>query len=181
MKNECLDVLKAGFRTLSHGEGNSLVIGCLESLFNPEVNVKFAKLHKDAVIPKYSKPGDAGLDLTAISMEYVRTDKVDYYEYNFGLAVEIPEGYVGLLFPRSSISNTDLVLSNSVGVVDSGYRGCLTARFRKTTGSPHIYKVGDRVAQLVVLPYPRVNIQEVKYEELSVTERGQGGYGHTGS
>lgn len=143
--------------------------------------VKFSKLSPDAVIPSYSKPGDAGLDLTGISMNYVRTDQVDYYEYDFGLAVEIPHGYVGLVFPRSSISKTDLILANGVGVIDSGYRGRLTARFRKTSGSPHTFKVGERIAQLVIIPYPSIAVEEVPYEQLSKTERGTGGYGSSGA
>jgi dUTP pyrophosphatase len=142
--------------------------------------VKFAKLNKDATLPSYSKSGDAGLDLTAISMEYVRTEQVDYYEYQFGLSVEIPHGYVGLIFPRSSISKTDLILANGVGVVDSGFRGPLSARFRKTSGSPHTFKVGERIAQLIIIPYPTIGVQEVAYEELSKTERGTGGWGSSG-
>lgn len=144
------------------------------------MNVKFAKLHPDAVIPSYAKQGDAGLDLTAIGMEYKRTDKIDFYEYDFGLAVEIPPGFVGLVFPRSSITKTDLFLSNAVGVIDSGYRGKLTARFRKTTGSPHTYSVGDRVCQMVIIPYPSIEVEEVPYEDLSKTERGTGGFGSSG-
>src|SRR5882724_8747160 len=87
-----------------------------------ELNVKFAKLNPEAVIPSYAKPGDAGLDLTAISMKEKTEDNVSYYEYEFGLSVEIPEGHVGFIFPRSSITKTDLTLSNAVGVIDSGYR-----------------------------------------------------------
>lgn len=144
------------------------------------LNVKFSKLHPDAVIPKYSKHGDAGLDLTAVGMNYVRTEEADFYEYDIGIAVEIPEGYVGLIFPRSSITKTDLILSNCVGVCDSGFRGRLSARFRKTTGSPHVYKVGDRIAQMVIIPFPKINVQEVPYESLSSTERGTGGFGSSG-
>jgi dUTP pyrophosphatase len=144
------------------------------------LNVKFSKLHPDAIIPSYAKPGDAGLDLTAVGMNYVRTDETDFYEYDIGLAVEIPVGYVGLIFPRSSITKTDLILSNCVGVVDSGYRGRLSARFRKTTGSPHVYKVGDRIAQMVIIPFPQIKVLEVSYDELTKTERGIGGFGSSG-
>lgn len=145
------------------------------------MKVKFSKLHPDAKIPQYAKPGDAALDLTAVSMTYVRTDKVDYYDYDLGLSVEIPEGYVGLIFPRSSVSNTDLILANGVGVIDSGYRGRLSARFRKTTGSPHVYSVGDRVCQMIVIPYPKVDVVEVPYGDLSTTVRGTGGFGSSGN
>lgn len=144
------------------------------------LNVKFAKLSPEAVIPSYAKPGDAGLDLTCVGMEYKRDHNTDYYEYDIGLAVEIPVGYVGLIFPRSSITKTDLILSNCVGVLDSGYRGRLTARFRKTSGSPHTYRVGERVAQLIVMPYPQITPVSVSYEELTRTERGTGGWGSTG-
>lgn len=144
------------------------------------MKVKFSKLHPDAVIPSYAKPGDAGLDLTAVGMVYTRTEETDFYEYDVGLAVEIPDGHVGLIFPRSSITKTDLFLSNAVGVVDSKFRGRLSARFRKTTGSPHLYKVGDRIAQLVIMPYPNIEVEEVPYEELSKTERGTGGFGSSG-
>ena len=79
------------------------------------MKVKIKKLHKDAVIPKYAKPGDAGLDLVAVSLN----SNDLFMEYDTGLAIQIPEGYVGLIFPRSSISNTAHTLANSVGVIDS--------------------------------------------------------------
>jgi len=146
----------------------------------PSICVKFAKLHPEAVIPKYAKEGDAGLDLTAISMQKVDNESGTFHEYKTGLAVEIPEGYVGLLFPRSSNSKMDLLLSNSVGVIDSGYRGDIGFRFKETADSPRKYSVGDRVGQLLILPYPKVYTQEVSYDQLTQTERGTGGYGSSG-
>ena len=99
-----------------------------------------------------------------------------------GIALEIPDGFVGLVFPRSSVRNTDLSLSNCVGVVDSKYRGELQATFNKKGVSQidggHTYMVGDRVAQIMILPYPQIHFEEV--EELSNTERGEGGFGSTG-
>lgn len=145
-----------------------------------KVNIK--KLHPDAKIPKYAKSGDAGLDLTAVSYEF---DNHGCYVYGTGLSFEIPEGYVMLLFPRSSISKTDLMLCNAVGVVDSGYRGEVTFKFAEVgrgneCWNPHEeYKVGDRIGQAIILPYPQIEFQEV-YNELSTTERGSGGYGSTG-
>jgi dUTP pyrophosphatase len=147
------------------------------------MKVRFSKLHPEAVVPSYSKPGDAGLDLTAVSYKYVANAEVPYYSYEFGLVIEIPEGYVGLIFPRSSVSNKDLMLTNCVGVIDSGYRGPLTARFKTTHFKgelPKLYQAGERVAQLVIVPYVQAQIEEVPYEELSVTERGNGGFGSTG-
>jgi dUTP pyrophosphatase len=140
-----------------------------------QVKVKFKKLHRDAVIPSYAKPGDAGLDLTATSHYYDPTK--DVHEYGTDLAMEIPEGFVGLLFPRSSISKTSLSLTNCVGVIDSGYRGEVILKFR---GHEHNrYVINDRVAQLIVMPYPKVEIEEVT--ELSDTVRGTGGFGSSGS
>jgi dUTP pyrophosphatase len=93
--------------------------------------------------------------------------------------MEIPFGYVGLIFPRSSVRNQDLILSNCVGVIDSGYRGELQATFKKTNGLDSVrYNVGERGAQIVILPYPQIEMFEKS--ELSETDRGEGGYGSTG-
>ena len=80
-----------------------------------KLKVHVKKLHPDAVIPQYAKDGDAGMDLVAVSSQYTQ----DYISYKTGLAFEIPQGYVGLLFPRSSNSKKNLLLTNSVGVIDS--------------------------------------------------------------
>lgn len=157
------------------------------------MQIKVKKLHENAVIPKYSKPGDAGLDLTASSYEYQNGRHV----YGTGLAFEIPEGFVGLIFPRSSIFKKDLRLTNCVGVVDSGFRGEVKFIFENDSmqmsnkvprpfwdrepqedESHELYKVGDRIGQLIVMPYPQVELEQV--EELSSTERGDGGFGSSG-
>jgi dUTP pyrophosphatase len=138
--------------------------------------VKVKKLDSNAVIPSYSKVGDAGMDLT-ITKEIENTSFS--VSYGFGIAIEIPQGYVGLIFPRSSVRNQDLILSNCVGVIDSGYRGELQATFKKTNGLDSFkYKVGERGAQIIILPYPTIYMTEVP--ELSDTERGTGGFGSTG-
>jgi len=147
------------------------------------VTVKIKKLHPDAVIPDYAKPGDAGLDLTAVNFvaEKLPSGRL-IVSYDTGLSVEIPEGYVGLIFPRSSIFKKSLCLTNSVGVLDSGYRGEIKFKFEVTASSPVAgmgYELGERIGQLIVIPYPKVNFEEV--EELSTTERGDGGFGSTGS
>ena len=130
----------------------------------------------NAVIPSYSKVGDAGMDLT-ITREIENT--TFDVSYGFGISMEIPKNFVGLVFPRSSVRNQDLMLSNCVGVIDSGYRGELQATFKKTQGLDSIkYKVGDRGAQIVILPYPQVKM--VESDELSDTERGTSGFGSTG-
>jgi dUTP pyrophosphatase len=138
--------------------------------------VKIKKLDPKAVTPAYAKAGDAAVDLTAISIAKVDRDEFGYMEYGTGLAIEIPEGHVGLLFPRSSISNSGLILTNSVGVIDSGYRGEIKLRFKHIPDTSY-YKPGDRIGQLIIMPYPQIEFQEV--EELSSTERGEGGFGST--
>ena len=141
------------------------------------MQVKIKKLHPNAKLPKYAKNGDAGLDITCTDVRYTE----QYIEYDTGLAFEIPEGYVGLLFARSSISTKDLSLSNAVGVLDSSYRGHVTFRFKRLgdTFVRKIYEVGDRVGQIMIIPYPQIEF--VIADELSETERGSGGYGSSGN
>jgi dUTP pyrophosphatase len=141
------------------------------------MKVKFKKLSKNAVLPSYAKPGDAGLDMTAISKKVVDEKKYGYIEYSTGLAVEIPEGFAGFLLPRSSVSETGLILANSVGLIDSGYRGEIKFRY-KAIPDTYQYEIGDRVGQLVILPYPIIDVSEES--ELSESERGSNGYGSTG-
>ena len=149
------------------------------------MEVRIKKLHPNAVIPTYAKDGDAGMDLTAVTKSYDRDGNI---VYGTGLAFEIPKGYVGLVFPRSSISNLDITMSNCVGVIDSGYRGEVTAKFkpamlfnreqRPIILNNRIYNIGERIAQLVIIPYPQITFVEA--DELSETERGAGGYGSSG-
>jgi dUTP pyrophosphatase len=145
------------------------------------MKVRFKKLTPKAVTPSYAKPGDAGLDMTAIASTI--DNHYGFIEYNTGISVEIPEGYVGLLFPRSSVSKTDLILTNCVGVVDSGYRGEIKFRYKMPPKAYFAglkrFQEGDRIGQLVVMPYPTIEMEEVN--ELSETERGDGGYGSTGN
>lgn len=145
-----------------------------------QLPVKVKKLNLKAVVPSYGSEQAAGMDLTAISEHIVVDGSVAYTEYGTGLAFEIPEGFVGLLFPRSSISSaTSLVLANSVGVIDSDYRGEVKFRFKNVMfGAGKKYKIGDRIGQLVIMPYPKIKLEEV--EDLEDTVRGTGGYGSTG-
>ena len=140
------------------------------------MKVKIKKVHPDAVKPKYAKENDAGMDLVATSIIKNTTFQITY---GLGIALEIPDGMVGLVFPRSSIRNTELTLSNSVGVIDAGYRGELQATFNKLNGLDSIaYNVGDRIAQIIIVPHPVVQFVEV--DELSESKRGDGGFGSTG-
>lgn len=150
------------------------------------MKVKIKKLHQDAIVPQYAHINeDAGMDLVAVSKTL---DSYGNVVYGTGLALEIPIGYVGLLFPRSSNSNKHLLLSNSVGVLDSGYRGEVTFKYKKQYVDfiedirYHIidkeYNIGDRIGQILILPYPQIEFELVS--ELSESKRGEGGYGSTG-
>lgn len=152
--------------------------------------IKIKKLVPEAVIPSYAKHGDAGLDLVATSL---KMDEYGNAHYGTGLAFEIPEGYVGLIFPRSSVAKKNQMLTNHVGVVDSGYRGEVTFKFKPTEvyldglditkpkdNKPEVvgdsmYAIGDKIGQIIIMPYPKIELQEVS--ELSESERGTGAYG----
>ena len=175
--NELLTKLDQEFKIDQPKQSNNTVSTNGNSgVITQGVMVKVKKLDSNAVVPSYSKVGDAGMDLT-ITKEIENTSFS--VSYGFGIAMEIPKGFVGLVFPRSSVRNQELVLSNCVGVIDSGYRGELQATFKKTNGLDSLkYKVGERGAQIIILPYPQVFMTEVP--ELSDSERGEGGFGSTG-
>ena len=139
------------------------------------IEIKFKKLCAEAVMPTKAHQSDAGADLTATSKHW--DDEKQCWIYGTGIATEIPEGYVGLVFPRSSIHKYGLALANSIGVIDSGYRGEIMCSF-KPTGSCPTYNVGDKIAQLIIMPYPEINYVEAT--KLSDSERGEGGHGSTG-
>jgi dUTP pyrophosphatase len=142
------------------------------------MDIKIKKLSKESIIPSYTQPGDAGMDITAISEKVVEEKEFGYIEYGTGLAFEVPEGYYMDIRPRSSISNTGMFLCNSPGTLDSNYRGELKVRFKWIKDTKK-YNIGDRIAQILILPYPKINFIEV--EELSETERGESGFGSTGN
>jgi dUTP pyrophosphatase len=170
------NVLNSLYKEIPTEPTQQNIINTQPTMTGGGILVKVKKLDPNAVIPSYSKVGDAGMDLT-ITKEIENTSFS--VSYGFGIAMEIPKGYVGLVFPRSSVRNQDLILSNCVGVIDSGYRGELQATFKKTQGLDSIkYSVGDRGAQIIILPYPTIYMTEVP--ELSESERGTGGFGSTG-
>ncbi len=145
------------------------------------VKVKFKLLRADAKPPMRAHKTDAGWDLFAYGC--VINNQTRCWDYGTGIAVEIPPGHFGACFPRSSIRKYGLMLSNSVGVIDAGYRGEIVFSFRNT--DPHCnfperrYNNGDRIGQLVILPLPEVEF--VKVSELSNSERGEGGFGSSGA
>ncbi len=157
------------------------------------MKVKIKKLSPSAHIPTKAHATDAGFDLYAASR---KLDDDGNIVYGTGLAFEIPEGYAGLVFPRSSISKQCITLTNGVGVVDAGYRGEVMAKFKisqkagsieregehffamPTFPGCRVYEVGERIVQLIILPIPQVEF--VLSDELSDSERGAGGYGSSG-
>lgn len=143
------------------------------------MKVKFIKNHPDAVTPQKAHSSDAGFDLVAC--DYGKwDDEFTYLEYNTGICIEIPAGHVGYIFPRSSISRANQMLSNSVGVIDSGYRGEIKFRFRDTSGFAEYtrYRKGHKIGQLIIMPLPEIELVEV--QNLSESDRGNGGFGSTG-
>lgn len=146
------------------------------------MKIKFKKLTHNAQEPYQGTEASAGYDLTATS-RFV--DDFGNIVYGTGIAVEIPEGYAGLIFPRSSIYKKELSLTNCVGVIDADYRGEISAKFKgalpinRPMKEPiATYEIGDRICQLVIVPC--ANVQWEEAEELSNTSRGANGYGSTG-
>lgn len=143
------------------------------------MKLQIVKLNKDAQIPSKSNILDVGLDLVATSKKIVDKDTYGYYEYGTGLAISIPDGYGGFIFPRSSLSKTGHILANSVGVIDPGYTGEIKVRFKHIPGCVG-YNKGDKIAQLVIMPY----VKDIEFEvvdDLEESSRGEGGFGSTGN
>lgn len=138
------------------------------------MELRYKKMSSRAMTPVRGTEHAAGMDLVAISKTVTNTG----IKYGTGLAFEIPVGHVGLLFPRSSVSKTGLAMANSVGVIDSDYRGEISAVFKITDKAGDVYQIGDRVCQLVIVPIPDIEFKEV--DDISETERGHGGFGSTG-
>lgn len=145
------------------------------------MQLKVKRLNQETKLPSYATDGSNGLDLTATNIRFLENT----IEIRTGISVEIPEGYVGLLFPRSSVSKKNFMLANSVGVIDSDYRGEIILNFKiiqdNVTGLfkySQAYQVGERVGQLVIVAAPKVEVVEVS--DLEETERGDDGFGSTG-
>lgn len=145
--------------------------------------VRFKRLHPDARQPVRASAAAACFDLHALHGADTRSGSL--HRVGTGLAVELPPGFVMLLFPRSGLAvNHGLRLANCVGVVDSDYRGEVVVAIRSEArgdqpSTSYRINAGDRIAQAMVVRLPDVLLEEV--EELSETERGAGGFGHTGA
>lgn len=138
--------------------------------------IKFKLLHPDAKLPTRTHATDACFDVVAVSRKIVDNQ---YVAYGLGFATEIPAGWAGYIYPRSSISNVDMALCNSVAVMDASYRGEWIARFRPTKYTfAELYQVGQRIAQIRFAPLPIYELALA--DELNDTPRGTGGFGSTG-
>lgn len=141
------------------------------------MKVKFKKLNPKAVAPTKAHDHDAGFDLTATSWEY--NNATETVKMGTGIAVQIPAGHVGYIFPRSSIYKKPLILANSVGVIDSGYNGEISFFFKESSKLwGKSYREGERIGQLIIMPIPSIEFEEV--DELDDSDRGEGGFGSTG-
>ena len=141
--------------------------------------MKWKRLHKEAQAPERQTPGSAGYDLCACIQEPVVLEPGDSFAFPTGLAAEIPAGCVGLMFTRSSMGvKHGITLPNSVGVIDSDYRGELVVPLQNYGKEPYAVQPGERVAQLVIVPVALPRLEEAR--ELSSTQRGTGGFGSTG-
>lgn len=145
----------------------------------PTVDVKISLLDPDLPAPSYAKDGDAGADLRA--REQVALAPGERAVVRTGVAIALPEGYVGLVHPRSGLAaKHGITIVNAPGTVDSGYRGELMVTLLNTDQN-ETYEVqrGDRIAQLVIQKYEHATFDVV--EELPVSERGTAGFGSTGT
>ena len=134
------------------------------------------KLQGGATAPKYAKDGDAGLDLC--SRDHAILYPGEKLNIGTGVHVAIPRFHVGLLVPRSGLGGRGLTLRNTVGVIDSGYRGEVIAMCVNNGEDPISIQKGERFAQLVVVPFLSVPVEVV--DELDSTERGETGFGSSG-
>lgn len=143
------------------------------------MNVKVKKLKQNAVIPTLGSKFAAGADLYSAEEADVTIEPNETKFIGTGLAMEIPEGYVGLVYARSGLAcKRGLAPANKVGVVDSDYRGEIKVALHNHGKETQTVEKGERIAQMVIAPYLAVSYEEA--DELSETERGEGGFGSTG-
>ena len=138
------------------------------------IKVKIKKINPEVKIPNYAHKGDAGLDLYALETQTIRPG--EHGRFWNGFALEIPEGYVGIIKDKGSISKAELHTMG--GVFDSGYRGEYNVHLVNLGKNPYTIEKGQKVAQLIILPVAEAHFEEVK--ELSDTSRGEGRFGSTG-
>ena len=138
--------------------------------------MKVKLVNEYAQLPTRGSKDAAGLDLYCPF--HIKVPADSQKKILLGISVEIPQGYMGLLVPRSSMSKTPLRCANSVGIIDADYRGELSIAYENISCSDYTIFRGDRIAQLIIVPIAIVDVEEA--QTLSETERGDGGYGSTG-
>ncbi|MCS6982980.1 MAG: hypothetical protein NZL83_02200 [Candidatus Absconditabacterales bacterium] len=146
------------------------------------ITLPLLPLSPSTILPTKAHPSDACFDVFAHSKTITDT----YIEYGLGFATEIPHGRCALIYPRSSLSKTDLILANHVGVIDAGYRGERKMRFRVhkpmhagADREPVLYEIGDKIGQFMLVPLQETTI--LIQDTLASSERGTGGFGSTGT
>ncbi len=145
-----------------------------------KIEVKIKKISPNAVLPTYGTENAAGADLSACLFAPITIDPGQTFVVKTGLTMEIPEGYVGLIYARSGLATKrGLAPANKVGVIDSDYRGEIMVALYNQSELPQKIEPGERIAQLVIAPYLQGVFNEV--DELSDTTRGAGGFGSTGA
>jgi dUTP pyrophosphatase len=143
------------------------------------VRVRFQKLRPDALTPRYMSAGAAGMDLASAAGEAVRVEPRARVAVPTGLAFAIPAGYEGQVRPRSGLARKQgVTVINAPGTIDSDYRGEVVVLLVNLGDKVHIIEPGDRIAQLVIAPVTSAELEEAS--ELDRTDRGAGGFGHTG-
>ena len=143
------------------------------------LDIRIKKLNEKATVPMYQTDGAAAADLYACVGETTVIQPGETVLIPTGVAMAIPAGTVGLIFARSGLAvKKGIQLANSVGVIDSDYRGEIKVGLKNTSGEPFAVNLGDRIAQIAFMPVYAAGFCEV--EELDETERGSGGFGHTG-
>ena len=143
------------------------------------MQVRIKKLDEKAIIPTYGTEYSAGADLYCLSDCDVTINPHETTLIHTGIAIEIPEGYCGLIFARSGLaSKRSLAPANKVGVIDADYRGEVMVALHNHSNAPQTVAAGERVAQLAILPFLKAEFDAV--DELSDTVRGAGGFGSTG-
>jgi dUTP pyrophosphatase len=144
------------------------------------MKIKVKKLDERAIIPSLGSEYAAGADLYAVCDEIVNIEPHKTVMLHTGLAMEIPEGYAGLIFARSGLaSKRGLAPANKVGVVDPDYRGEFMVALHNHSDEPKTVECGERIAQLVIVPFLKADFELA--DELNDTKRGVGGFGSTGS